>query len=152
MDELDDIIGLLNSKKKSEKVKTDDLQDNIVDDNKAPKEERESSVADRQLNIERMMNELEAMKKKKAELELKNNALKESQLRPQRDYSNSITRSTIANQSSGGSTMVRKSDTNKFRASMNQINENSEMEANEESKVLITRQSSVEKQAVQKIE
>ena len=85
------------------------------------------------------MNELEAMKKKKAELELKNNALKESQLRPQRDYSNSITRSTIANQSSGGSTMVRKSDPNKFRASMNQINENSEMEANEESKVLITR-------------
>ena len=152
MDELDDIIGLLNSKKKSDKVKTDDLQDNIVDDNKPLKEEREGSVADRQLNIERMMNELEAMKKKKAELELKNNALKESQLRPQRDYSNSITRSTIANQSSGGSTMVRKSDTNKFRASMNQINENSEMEANEESKVLITRQSSVEKQAVQKIE
>ena len=49
-------------------------------------------IADRKLNIERMMEELETMKAKKEALINRNNRLKENQEKPQRDYSNSITR------------------------------------------------------------
>ena len=58
------------------------------------------------------MNELEAMKKKKQELVEKNNRLKESQSKPVRDYSNSVTRSngpTAIIQNSAGSSASRKS-------------------------------------------
>ena len=70
------------------------------------------------------MNELEAMKKKKLELIEKNNALKESQSKPQRDYSNSVTRSSGVNQNSAGSNASRKNNAC-FSVSMNKINERS---------------------------
>ena len=133
MDELDDIIGLLNSNKRKENPKTDGIEDTIIDDNKPETKEPQQSVADRQLNIERMMNELEAMKRKKVELEQKNNALKESQLKPQRDYSNSVTRGSVANQSSADSNALRKSE-NRFKASMAKVSEDTELETQEESK------------------
>ena len=41
-------------------------------------EMKEEEVADRKLNIERMMEELEAMKRKKAQLIERNNRLKEN--------------------------------------------------------------------------
>ena len=39
---------------------------------------KEEEIADRKLNIERMMEELEAMKRKKAQLIERNNRLKEN--------------------------------------------------------------------------
>ena len=70
MDDLDDVIGLLNSNKQS-KAKANFVPAPVTAANtmavpSTPEEKKE--IADRKLNIERMMEELEAMKAKKQEL------------------------------------------------------------------------------------
>ena len=89
-DDLDDIIGILNStkthkgkasdipsstKKVISNLKQNSSEYQTTDDNSLTNEQRIQ-------NIERMMEELELMKKKKQELVERNNRLKEIQERP----------------------------------------------------------------------
>ena len=55
-----------------------------------PTIEEQKEIADRKLNIEKLMEELETMKAKKQELLERNIRLKENQERPQRDYSSEV--------------------------------------------------------------
>lgn len=68
-------------------------------------------ISDRKLNIERMMEELEAMKAKKQELIERNNRLKENQEKPAREYSSSVTRSNAALADSASANKSRKMTT-----------------------------------------
>ena len=73
MDDLDDVIGLLNSNRPNQKAKAQFMPapDTFLPGQSAPTQksaattEEQKEIADRKLNIEKMMEELEAMKKKK---------------------------------------------------------------------------------------
>ena len=93
MDDLDDVIGLLNSNRQNKAKAASFIPAPKNDLNvKQQSTEEQKEISDRKLNIERMMEELEAMKAKKQELLERNNRLKENQDRPMRDYSNSVPR------------------------------------------------------------
>ena len=93
MDDIDDVIGLLNySNRQKEKVKAQESLNQATMLSQATIEEQKE-IADRKLNIEKLMEELETMKAKKQELLEINIRLKENQERPQRDYSNEVKRS-----------------------------------------------------------
>lgn len=64
MDEIDDVIGLLNSNRQQNKAKAQDMQTSDAGASK-PSAEEEKEISDRKLNIEKLMEELEAMKAKK---------------------------------------------------------------------------------------
>ena len=57
MDDLDDVIGLLNSNRQ-QKVKASTISEQVQVD-------EEKEISNRKLNIEKMMEELEAMKTRK---------------------------------------------------------------------------------------
>ena len=90
MDDIDDVIGLLNySNRQKEKVKAQQSF-NQATMLSQPTIEEQKEIADRKLNIEKLMEELETMKAKKQELLERNIRLKENQERPQRDYSSEV--------------------------------------------------------------
>ena len=90
MDDIDDVIGLLNySNRQKEKVKAQQSL-NQATMLSQPTIEEQKEIADRKLNIEKLMEELETMKAKKQELLERNIRLKENQERPQRDYSSEV--------------------------------------------------------------
>ena len=90
MDDIDDVIGLLNySNRQKEKVKAQQTF-NQATMLSQPTIEEQKEIADRKLNIEKLMEELETMKAKKQELLERNIRLKENQERPQRDYSSEV--------------------------------------------------------------
>jgi len=82
IDELDDIIGILNSSKNvSEKVK--DIKNGLESAatktvTTQPSEEEKAEKEKVLSNIEKMMTELEELKRKKSELVERNNRLKEN--------------------------------------------------------------------------
>ena len=77
MDDLDDVIGLLNSNKPLQQEKQK-LQAAGHRTESAASLAELQEISERKLNIERMMEELEAMKAKKQELLERNNRLKEN--------------------------------------------------------------------------
>lgn len=82
MNELDDVIGLLNSGEKPQTSATSQLavsQQETETDSKTDEQ--------RLQNIEQMMAELQLLQKKKQELMDRNSRLKENQERPTREYS-----------------------------------------------------------------
>ena len=65
MDDLDDVIGLLNSNRQNKAKAASFVPAPAASQAKSETVEEQKEISDRKLNIERMMEELEAMKAKK---------------------------------------------------------------------------------------